>query len=131
MILQGKDYVNSMGRVSACCLGVKKEEGGELPLPDLRTTGEADRISARRQITSRSLWRLFVFSEILTCKNWQINSNFRETKESLASSFFFRTQKKQPCRSCLITVPGAARMPAKEDQDSCRYRKNDMLMWPA
>lgn len=94
-MLQGKDDVNSMGRVPVCCLRVEKEEGGELPPPDLGTTGESDRISARRQITSTSLRRLLVFSEILTCKNWKINSNPRETPESLVFLlFFFGTQKR-------------------------------------
>lgn len=86
---QGKDDVNSMGRVPVSCLGIEKEEGGELPPRDLGTTGESDKISARRQITSTNLQRLFVFSEILACKNWKINSKPRETPKSLIFLFFF------------------------------------------
>lgn len=122
MVLQRKGDAHPVGRVPECCLEGRKEEGEELSPPDLRTTGGADRISARRQITSRSLWRLFVFSEILTCKNRQINSSFRETTESIFSSYFFfppffRPQKGQPCRSCLIAVPSVARIPAKGGPD--------------
>lgn len=129
-MLQGKDDVNSIVRVSVCCLGVEKEKGGELPLPDLGTIGESDRISARRQITSSSLWRLFVFSEILTCKDWQINSNFRQTSKYLFPYFYFWNPEVVQvllayCTRC------CEQCGQREDQDSCRCRKIDMLMRPA
>lgn len=137
MILWRKDDGNSVGRVSACCSGVKKEEGGELPPPDLRSTGEADRISARRKITSRSLWRMFVFSENLTCKNWQINSNFTETKESLFFliflNFFFFLEARRGSHAGLAwllcqVLQGCLQ---REGQDPCRHWENDTLLWPA
>lgn len=76
-----------------CCLGIEKEEGGELPPWDLGTTGESDKNSARRQITSTNLQSLFVFSEILACKNWKINSKPRETPKSLFFLFFLESRR--------------------------------------
>lgn len=129
-MLQGKDDVNSIVRVPVCCLRVEKEEGGELPPPDLGTTEESDKISARRQITSSSLWRLFVFSEILTCKDWQINSNFRETSKYLSPYFYFWNPEEVHVLPayCTRCCKGCGQ---REDQYSCRCRKIDMLMRPA